>query len=70
MGGPKYNFKGQKNPNNPNIHLKHIDEVLIIKKANFINCMTCYWCVGENVYKVYKYRNTGHKPVIDDDYDM
>mmetsp|Transcript_27699 Transcript_27699/g.20803 ORF Transcript_27699/g.20803 Transcript_27699/m.20803 type:complete len:84 (-) Transcript_27699:146-397(-) len=38
--------------------LRHLDQVFIVKKANFINCLTCYCCVGDNVYKVYKYRKS------------
>ena len=52
----KFKFEGQKNPNNPKEILKKVNEVFISKKANYINCMTGYCCVGENVYKIYKYK--------------
>lgn len=52
----RFQFKGIKNPNNPRDVLKKVSKVYIVKKANFINCLTCNFCIGENVYKVYKYR--------------
>ena len=31
--------------------------MFISKKANYLDCLTCNSCVGENVYKVYKYKS-------------
>lgn len=52
----KIRFKGKKNPNNPRELLNKSSKVFISKKANYVNCATCYCCIGENIYKIYKYK--------------
>lgn len=36
--------------------LNKVNEVFVSKKANYTDCMTCNCCIGENVYKIYKYK--------------
>ena len=43
------------NHNNPKEVLKKLEHVFISKKANYIDCISCNCCIGENVFKVYKY---------------
>jgi hypothetical protein len=47
-------FKGSRNRHNPKNALKKCTRVLVVKKANYINTVSCQLCVRENIYKVYK----------------
>lgn len=50
----KFRTKGHKNRHNPDKDLKGATEVLIVKKANYEQCLTCQLCVSDNAYKVYQ----------------
>jgi hypothetical protein len=66
----KVKIEGKKHPSNPRENLNKVKEVFISKKANYLDYMTANCCIGENVYKIYKYR--GYAPnetVIDYDGD-
>ena len=41
------------NKNNPSRQLQLASEVIIKKKANYQDAVTCHCCIAENCYKVY-----------------
>ena len=49
----KYRLKGSRNNNNPSIKLQNATEVIVIKQANYIDCLTCHFCIQDNQYGVY-----------------
>ena len=49
----KFRTKGYRNRNNPTNALKLATEVVIVKKANYTECLTCHVCMSDNKYKVY-----------------
>lgn len=53
-------FDGKKNPNNPRELLNKANEVFISKKAHYIDCISCHCSIGENIYKVYRYKHPKH----------
>ena len=53
----KMRYKGQKNPNNPKELLHQSNKLFISKKANYVDCASCYCCIGENIYKVYRWKS-------------
>ena len=52
---------GKKNPNNPREELNKCKEVFVSKKANYVDCISCYTSIGENKYKIYKYKHPKNK---------
>ena len=34
--------------------LLNAEELIITKGAQYLNCLTCYFCVQDNVYNVYE----------------
>jgi len=53
MNIDKVRLKGDKNKNNPNNDIRRADEILIVKKPNYTDCLTGFFCINDNRYKVY-----------------
>mmetsp|Transcript_18684 Transcript_18684/g.28608 ORF Transcript_18684/g.28608 Transcript_18684/m.28608 type:complete len:164 (+) Transcript_18684:83-574(+) len=53
----KFITKGHRNRNNPAIDISRAGEVIIVKKANYSDCLSCHLCVRNNKYKVYSNRD-------------
>ena len=49
----KYRLKGSRNRSNPINQIKRSSEVMIVKEANYTDCMTCHFCIKDSNYKVY-----------------
>ena len=49
----KYRLKGARNRSNPINMIKRAHELIIVKEANYTDCMTCHFCIKDNNYKVY-----------------
>lgn len=56
----KFRAKGARNKNNPMNDLKYAKEVVIVKQANYQDCITCHMCIQDNIYKIY---DTNFKPI-------
>ena len=59
----RFRKKGQRNKNNPSNTLKLATEVLIVKQANYMDCISCHVCIQDNVYKIY---DTNFEPIYSD----
>ena len=49
----KFRIKGPRNKNNPIRDIERSEQVRIVKRANYVDCLTCHFCISDNVYKVY-----------------
>ncbi len=52
-GGWKSKLEGERNPNNPKHILSKCDDVIITKRANYVDCVSFGCCISENVYKIF-----------------
>lgn len=59
----RFRKKGLRNKNNPVNDLKKAQEVIIVKQANYVDCISCHVCIQDNVYKIY---DTNFKPIFTD----
>ena len=49
----RFKKKGARNKNNPSQHLKSAKEVIIVKQANYMDCISGHLCINDNIYKIY-----------------
>ena len=49
----KYRLKGSRNRANPINMIKRAHELIVVKEANYTDCMTCHCCIKDNNYKIY-----------------
>lgn len=59
----RHRLKGRKNKNNPINDIKQAREVVIVKQANYMDCISCHLCIGDNVYKIY---DANFQPIFTD----
>lgn len=41
----RFRAKGARNKNNPSNDIKYLKEVVIVKQANYMDCISCHVCI-------------------------
>ena len=60
----KFRLKGSRNKNNPIRDIERASEVRIVKQANYTDCLSCHFCIADNIYKVYNTDAQVDEPTI------